>query len=136
MSTPCILSPYAQLADGHAQIRINGKATGHHRVVYAANQGVPLATLADVVIRHTCDIPNCVNPAHLVAGTNTANVADRVARDRSAKGVSHGAVKLTEADVLQIRARRFDSSRDLAMEFGVSHTQILAIKNRTKWSHV
>lgn len=38
------------------------------------------------VIRHSCDEPLCVNPDHLLIGSQADNVADRVARGRSARG--------------------------------------------------
>lgn len=34
------------------------------------------------VIRHSCDNPPCVNPAHLRAGSPADNIADMVARNR------------------------------------------------------
>lgn len=50
-----------------------------HRVSYAlANGTLPKAS----VVRHTCDNPPCVNPAHLLAGTQKENMADRKARKR------------------------------------------------------
>lgn len=36
--------------------------------------------------RHTCDVPDCVEPLHLIVGTHEENVADRVSRGRSATG--------------------------------------------------
>lgn len=42
------------------------------------------------VVRHTCDNPACCNPAHLIRGTVADNVADRVARGRSATGERNG----------------------------------------------
>lgn len=36
-----------------------------------------------LVVRHTCDVSMCVNPAHLILGTHKDNAADREARGRS-----------------------------------------------------
>lgn len=47
----------------------------------------------DMVVCHRCDVPCCVNPKHLFLGTTIDNVRDRVRKDRSAKGESHGARK-------------------------------------------
>lgn len=34
------------------------------------------------VVRHACDNPRCINPAHLITGTQRDNVLDAVARNR------------------------------------------------------
>lgn len=58
-----------------------------HRVVFAKKLGIELSSLAGVVVRHTCDNPRCINPAHLIAGTKADNNRDRAERGRSAKDV-------------------------------------------------
>lgn len=136
MTPNCILSKYATTADGHAKVGIAGSSTGHHRLAYCAAHKLPMTAIAGKVVRHTCDTPNCINPAHLVLGTALDNVKDRVDRGRSAKGSSHGSAKLTEDQVLLIRARKFGSSRSIAAEFGVSHTQIQQIQRGTKWAYI
>jgi hypothetical protein len=35
------------------------------------------------VVRHTCDNPPCVNPVHLVAGTQRQNIEDMIQRGRA-----------------------------------------------------
>lgn len=35
------------------------------------------------VVMHTCDNPNCVNPKHLIEGTQQDNVADRESKGRN-----------------------------------------------------
>ena len=34
------------------------------------------------VVRHTCDEPACVNPKHLIKGTQKENVRDAIERNR------------------------------------------------------
>ena len=50
-----------------------------HRVSYEFAHG-PIAH--GLVIRHACDNPQCVNPAHLLAGSQRENVLDMVERNR------------------------------------------------------
>lgn len=40
------------------------------------------ADIAEKVVRHTCDNPRCVNPSHLIPGTQLENVHDAIRRGR------------------------------------------------------
>lgn len=92
-----------------------------------------------VVVRHKCDNPRCVNPGHLVPGTQAQNVQDMVDRGRSTKGQNLGeenaASKLTAKQVRAIRNDR-RTQRDIGADYGISHTMVRYIKQRKAWSHI
>jgi len=66
---------------GVVRVKVDGKWTTRkaHQVAYTHHKG----TLPDgLVVRHTCDVRNCVNPDHLEPGTQRENVGDIIARHR------------------------------------------------------
>jgi len=55
-----------------------------HRISYALARDIHPADLpSNVVVRHTCDNPPCVNPSHLVGGTQADNMRDMSERKRA-----------------------------------------------------
>lgn len=112
--------------------KVGGRSEYIHRLVYQEHNG-PIPP--DLVVRHKCDVRQCVRPDHLVLGTHEQNVQDRVARDRSAKGVSNGRAKLDEEKVRQIR-RSEKAVGELAREYGVDRKLIRRIRDRKLWRHV
>lgn len=83
-------------------------------------------------VRHTCDNPPCWNPAHLRAGTNAENIAEKVARGRSSRD---GGYKLTPEQVRQIRHRLSYGAtlQTVAEEFKVGRATIWQIKSGRIW---
>lgn len=58
-----------------------------HRVAWQlANGPIPRGLL----VRHRCDHPECVNPDHLLLGTDADNIRDRETRGRTARGERSG----------------------------------------------
>jgi len=87
------------------------------------------------ILRHVCDTPACVNAEHLVLGTQADNMADKVLRNRQARGASHGMSKLNEDQVREIRATT-GSKRGIARRFGVSTAMVHHIRARRSWTHI
>lgn len=87
--------------NGYGKLCIDGTRIYAHRLVWELHNGT---SVDGWVIRHSCDYPACVNPAHLLRGTHGDNMRDMVERGRSTKGVEHWNAVLTEQQV--VRARR------------------------------
>jgi hypothetical protein len=133
----------AKNGKGYGSVGARGKVRLAHREAYEAIHGENSAN--GLVVRHRCDVPACVNPAHLELGTVADNNRDMVERGRhgrtAPKGVAHSMAKLTETDVRAIRAEyvRGGSTHNqlgLARRFGVARTVIGRIVNRELWAHI
>lgn len=84
------------------------------------------------ILMHTCDNPACVNVDHLVMGTQADNIADKVMKNRQAKGMRHGNAKLTELQVRGIR-EAIGTQRDIAKRFNISQATVHMIKSGKYW---
>lgn len=82
------------------------------------------------VVRHTCDNPRCINPAHLLAGTVLDNNRDRALRKRNGdlNGQDNGAAKLSDAQVVEIKRLAATTTRQaLASQYNVNIRHIFRI---------
>jgi hypothetical protein len=117
---------------GYGRMKVGRQLARAHRVAYEIFVGpIPLGEC----VLHSCDTPNCVFPGHLRAGTHGMNVGDKVDRDRQAKGSDHPESKLRESDAAAILCDA-RTQREIAADYGVSHTVIGRIKRRQDWKHV
>lgn len=88
-----------------------------------------------LIIRHTCDNPSCVNPAHLLTGTTADNARDAMERHRNIRGDTHPNRKLSEAKVAEI-LKSDEPSAVLAARYGVSETVIQLVRRGRTWADV
>lgn len=141
---------------GYAIARLDGGRSPNRvaRFVYQVLHGKLPTT---VVVRHTCDNPACVNPLHLIRGTQKENIADSIERGRWKGGTSGGAcrgggarndnfvgsnspnAKLSEDDVMVIKkwcASGVLKVRAIAEVYEVTAATIYRIVRGDGWAHV
>ena len=90
----------------------------------------------DECVLHSCDNPNCVNPAHLRAGDRTENNKERVAKGRSARPPTQ---VLSEDQVIEIRSKYIPhkvTQKHLASMYGVSRSAIASITQGVSWMKI
>ncbi len=119
----------AKIKSRYPFIAVNGKMKRANRYAFYLAEGY-----WPEVCRHTCDNTLCINPFHLLDGTQADNVRDmqRRGRERKASGETHGRSKLTQAQVEEIRARyaaKELSQEKLGKEYGLSQVSIGKIVN-------
>ena len=118
---------------GYGIFGVDGSSKLTHRIAYELwKEAIP----DGLCIRHKCDIPACVNPAHLEVGTHQDNMDDMTRAGRQARGEKHGNAKLTKEQVFDIRSRKGQTQRELAKEFGVSNQTISFIQRRINWKDI
>jgi len=117
-------SGYGQMMLRHRR----GRPELAHRISYKLFKGDIGAS--DLVL-HSCDIPCCVNPAHLRLGTTSDNGRDMIARNRGRgqylRGEACAHAKLTDEQVIAIR-RDGRATEEIAAGYGVSERHVLHIK--------
>lgn len=124
MSSSCIPWHKSLDSQGYGATSVQGKVVKAHRVAYCTANNCTLASIAGLVVRHTCDFPACVNPDHLVIGTQSDNVKDMMERGRhvGSKGARIQRA-LTDEDVAYIR-QSSETPTALAKKFGVARRAI------------
>jgi hypothetical protein len=123
-------------AAGYGVFTVQGKRKYAHRISYELHKGeIPMG----MIICHSCDVPSCVNPKHLTAGTHKENM-----RDMCKKGRHHWQVKARDirklnpsqiAQILDKYSPKTYTHASLAAEYNVgvkTIARILAKKGLAK----
>lgn len=120
---------------GYGRIRWGGRQRPAHRLMYEITFGEAPPALQ---VRHKCDNPPCINPSHLLTGTNQDNVDDKVERQRQNKGEQIPSAKLKAEDVpviFQLYAQGV-SGQEIGKRMGVGGGAIMRVLQRKTWKHV
>ncbi len=119
---------------GQFNMRIDGKLRmiKAHQASYRIFRG-PIP--AGLEILHSCDRPICVQPAHLEAGPHDRNMRQASERGLMVRGDAHYRAKLTEADVLAIRASSL-TQIELGKIFNIDPSTVSNIRTRKNWKHI
>ena len=119
-------------AKGYSTVDYQGMTTTLHRKVYCEANGASLESIRGKVVRHTCDNPRCINPAHLIIGSHKDNSQDMVERQRTRAVLTPEQAQAVRERYTP-RSRGKDSARQIAKELGVSKGTVLnAIHGRTQ----
>lgn len=122
--------------DGYAACNAYGlfKSQTLHREVHRLHTcAVP------EVVMHSCDNRKCINPKHLLSGTQETNLLDKLAKNRQARGAANGRAKLTPQDVLKIRELwgvGGSTYKALGAKFNVSQATVWRVLSGTNWGSV
>ena len=132
-----------QGSNGYGRLKVDGRGVAAHRYSFQIHYGeVP----AGKFVCHRCDVPLCVNPHHLFAGSEQDNTADKVAKGRQArgrklseaqsarraKGERNGNSRLTAEQVFEIRQSQ-RAQRAIAAQYGITQAAVSAIKRGKVW---
>jgi hypothetical protein len=136
----CIDWIAAKSSSGYG-FKFDHKDVGAHRMAWLLTHGeIPIGKIPhDNCILHKCDNKSCVNPDHLILGSQKENMLDKVSKDRQLKGQKHGNSKLTEFDVKCIRLLYSTGEylmRELGFTYGVDKSMVNLIVKRKNWSHI
>jgi len=134
----------------YSRISFNGDRFFTHRAVYSLvkNDGNPIPKYnekgEDLVIRHICNDPRCVNPDHLELGTHSENnYDDKKENGTLSQGEKNHSSKISEKLATQIKHSirpeghsEYMSPHERAIKYNVPIWTIRSIDNNTTWVHI
>lgn len=137
---PCLYVDVYHDKPGYSEVKrpIDSNSTQLHRMICNVNTkgGIKKGNQA----RHyICNTPWCVEPSHLLEGTRSENMQDKVAAGTDSRGEKSGMAILTESIVLEIRQLYASGGwtyEKLGNKYGVHMYTIALIITRKTWKHL
>jgi len=124
-----ICTSHPQTGGGYIVFRRCGKRYSLHRYIFEqVHSKIP----EGLVVRHTCDTPQCINPDHLILGTQLENIRDQYKRGENSKV---GNSKLTIGEVREIKKLN-GLQREIAKMYNIHQVTVSQIKTGTNWKNV
>ncbi len=124
---------YGSMSIGSRSSNTKSTALAHRISFFIQNGSIPYGA----VIMHTCDNPSCVNPSHLIAGSQLDNIRDCISKGRKKVachiGVNNPNSKITKTEALEIRGL---SCRlvDIAEKYKISITHASRLRRGLNWN--
>lgn len=131
--TMCWLWQGKRFPNGYGMFTRIRKTLLAHRFSYELHVGpIPKGLL----IRHRCDNRPCVNPQHLLPGTQAQNIRDAVERGRMPHG-ERSTTKLTTEIVQTIRQRvaHGEVMKHVAIDMGINYRTVQNVVHRISWKY-
>jgi len=129
---------------GYGQIKTGGISYSTHRLMWMLwnKSKVP----EGLVVRHTCiGNPACINPDHLILGTQKENIHDIIRQGRFKTAFGTEVRKFSPEIVREIRALRKPSTdgsrlkptyKEIAQRYGTTHGAIWALINFVTYKEI
>jgi hypothetical protein len=76
----CLIWTRSKIAKGYGRVRMLGEVAAHRVAYRLAHGDIPEGML----VCHTCDRPDCIQPAHLFVGDQGDNMRDMSSKGRAA----------------------------------------------------
>jgi len=132
----CWLWTANKLKGGYGLFKADKMRLAHRVAWFYEHESYPTG-----ILMHTCDNPSCVNPAHLLEGTQQDNMNDMKVKGRgkSPKGEDNGQSKLTNAQVKELReeyATGMISASKISERLGMNQSCIYRMLKSQTYSSV
>lgn len=132
----CLIWPYARGSDGYGRMFTGERQEIVPRRLCEDVNGPPPTPKHEAA--HSCGRGHeaCCTKRHLSWKTPKENKADMIGHGTICRGERHGAAKLTDADVLAIRATSHPNQCELGRQYNVNSSLIGLILKRKIWKHI